>query len=76
MCIRDSSYAGYGQIVIIDHAGGFTSLVTGLARVTVRVGDSLVAGSPLGNAGRGKPLLGFELRRGGKPVNPLEPLGR
>ena len=70
------SYAGYGQIVIIDHAGGFTSLVTGLARVTVRVGDSLVAGSPLGNAGRGKPLLGFELRRGGKPVNPLEPLGR
>ena len=75
------AYAGYDRIVIIDHAGGFTSLVTGLARISVRVGDTLVAGAPLGNAGRGigksgGPVLGFELRRAGKPVNPLDLLAR
>jgi len=75
------AYAGYDRIVIIDHAGGFTSLVTGLARSAVRVGDTLMAGAPLGSAGRsgagqGKPVLTFELRRGGKPVNPLDLLAR
>ncbi|MDE2301459.1 MAG: peptidoglycan DD-metalloendopeptidase family protein [Sphingomonadales bacterium] len=68
-------YRGYGQIVIITHDAGWTSLVTGLAEVTVRVGDSLVAGAPLGVAGPGRPALGFELRHNGVPVNPLDHLG-
>jgi septal ring factor EnvC (AmiA/AmiB activator) len=68
------SYSGYGQIAIIDHAGGWTSLVTGLDRLSVRVGDRLVAGSPLGTAGAGKPVLTLELRKDGKPVNPLDQL--
>ena len=67
-------YQGYGRIVIIEHLGGWTSLVTGLARLDVAVGDMLVAGSPLGIAGAGEPRLTLELRRGGEPVNPLDHL--
>lgn len=67
-------YRGYGQIVIIEHPGGWTSLVTGLAQLDARVGQRLVAGSPLGVAGPGQTPVGLELRRGGEPVNPLEAL--
>lgn len=68
-------YRGYGQIVIVEHDGGWTSLVTGLARVDVQVGDRLVGGSPLGVAGAARPAVTLELRRDGEPVNPLEFLG-
>ncbi len=68
-------YRGYGQIVIIEHAGGWTSLVTGMARSDVRVGDDLVGGAPIGIAGPGRPSISVELRRGGEPVNPLEYAG-
>jgi murein hydrolase activator len=65
-------YKGYGSIVIIEHGGGWTSLVTGLTRLDTRVGEELVAGSPLGQAGPGRPVLTLELRRQGEAVNPLE----
>ncbi len=65
-------YRGYGRIVIIEHAGGWTSLVTGLARSDVAVGDELVGGAPIGVAGPGRPTVTLELRSGGQPVNPLE----
>ncbi|WP_246027366.1 murein hydrolase activator EnvC family protein [Novosphingobium umbonatum] len=68
------SYAGYGRIVIIDHPAGWTSLVTGLGSLSVRVGDALVAGSPLGMAPAGRPQIMLELRHDGAPVNPLDPL--
>jgi len=68
-------YQGYGQIVIIEHAGGWTSLVTGLIALDVRVGQQLVAGSPLGLAGPGRPVVSVELRRSGEPVNPLDLVG-
>jgi septal ring factor EnvC (AmiA/AmiB activator) len=69
-------YRGYGQIVIIEHGGGWTSLVTGLSSLGVEVGDRLVNGSPLGITGPGQPLVTLELRKDGKPVNPLDQLGR
>lgn len=65
-------YRGYGQIVILEHAGGWTSLVTGLARSDVNVGDELVGGAPIGVAGPGRPTITLELRRDGAPVNPLD----
>jgi murein hydrolase activator len=40
------------------------------------VGDRLVNGSPLGITGPGQPLVTLELRKDGKPVNPLDQLGR
>jgi septal ring factor EnvC (AmiA/AmiB activator) len=65
-------YRGYGSIIIIDHGNGWTSLVTGLAQVDTVVGRNVVAGSPLGLAGPGRPVVSLELRRDGKPVNPLD----
>jgi len=69
-------YRGYGNIVIIEHPGGWTSLVTGLARLDASVGEQLLGGSPLGIAGPGQPIVTIELRRDGVPVNPLEFVGR
>lgn len=68
-------YRGYGRIVILEHEGGWTSLVTGLARTDVQVGDELLGGAPLGIAPQRQPLISLELRRAGEPVNPLEYLG-
>lgn len=65
-------YRGYQNIVIIEHPGGWTSLVTGLARLDVTVGEELVAGSPIGTTGPGSPRVMVELRRDGTPVNPLQ----
>jgi murein hydrolase activator len=66
------AYRGFGRIVIIEHGGGWTSLVTGLERVDAAVGDSVIGGSPLGVADGGTAPVTIELRRGGKPVNPLQ----
>ncbi|MEL1251767.1 murein hydrolase activator EnvC family protein [Aurantiacibacter gilvus] len=63
-------YRGYGRIVIIEHPGGWTSLVTGLVRSDVEVGEAVVSGSPLGVAGPSDPSISLELRRDGEPVNP------
>ncbi|WP_022682066.1 murein hydrolase activator EnvC family protein [Sphingobium bisphenolivorans] len=70
-------YRGYGQIVIIDHGGGWTTLITGLLRLNAAVGDSVRQGDPLGSAGPGRPTITVELRRNGRPVNivPLVGLG-
>ena len=65
-------YRGYGLIVIIEHSGGWTSLVTGLSQLDCWAGEQLVAGGSLGQAGPGSPLLTLELRRQGSPVNPLD----
>lgn len=66
------AYRGFGRIVIIEHAGGWTSLVTGLAKVDVAVGDAVIGGSPLGLTGQRGTEVTFELRRDGTPVNPLQ----
>lgn len=68
------SYAGrfrrYGNIVILDHGGGWTSLIAGLDRVSVRVGDQLVQGTPLGRAPQGDAArITVELRRKDRPVD-------
>ena len=68
-------YRGYGRIVIIEHEGGWTSLITGLARSDVTVGEQLVAGAPLGIATQARPEITLELRRDGAPVNPLRFVG-
>lgn len=65
-------YRGYGSIVIIEHAEGWTSLVTGLAATQVLVGQQVVPGSPIGEAPRADPVIGLELRRDNRRVNPLD----
>lgn len=68
-------YRGYGRIVIVEHAGGWTSLITGLARVDVRVGQQLVGGAPIGVVPRSRPVVTLELRHGSDPVDPLPFVG-
>jgi len=66
-------FRGYGQILIIEHADGYHSLIAGLGRIDTDVGRSLATGEPIGNMGRlpdRNPTLYFELRRHGQPVNP------
>ena len=65
-------YRGYGLIVIIEHGGGWSSLVTGLSQLDCWAGEQLAPGGSLGRAGPGTPLLTLELRRQGTPVNPLD----
>ena len=67
-------YRGYGRIVIVEHANGWTSLVTGLGTLDVAVGQAVTAGSPLGLAPAQRGEVTLELRRGGEPVNPLDHL--
>lgn len=67
-------YAGrfrrYGNIVIVDHGGGWTSLIAGLDTMLVKVGDPLSQGSTIGRAPRrDAPRITIELRRQGRPVD-------
>jgi septal ring factor EnvC (AmiA/AmiB activator) len=67
------AYAGtfrsYGRIIIIDHGGGWTSLVTNMIALSARVGDRVEQGAPIGRAGIGRPRITVELRRAGQPVD-------
>jgi murein hydrolase activator len=62
-------YRGFGNIVIIDHGRGWTTLLTSLAALDVKVGDPVDQGSPIGRAGPDRPTITIELRRGGQPVD-------
>lgn len=62
-------YRGYGSIVILEHARGWTSLLTGLSATEVAVGQQVVAGSPLGRVAARDPRITIELRRDGVPVD-------
>jgi septal ring factor EnvC (AmiA/AmiB activator) len=59
----------YGSIVVIDHGDGWTSLITGLGPLSVRVGEQIVQGAPLGRAAGERPRVTVELRRRGRPVD-------
>jgi septal ring factor EnvC (AmiA/AmiB activator) len=58
------AFRGYGDIVIIDHGGGWTTVVTDLTGLTVRAGARVAQGAPLG---RVRDRVTVELRRQGRP---------
>ena len=61
-------FRSYGSVVILDHGGGWTSLVTNLAGIDVAVGQRVQRGALLGRArGGGEPVT-IELRHNGRPV--------
>lgn len=68
-------YRGYGKIVIIDHGGGWVSLLTGMIALSVGVGDTLDAGTPVGRAGSDDSRITVELRRAGRPVDIVAMIG-
>jgi septal ring factor EnvC (AmiA/AmiB activator) len=65
-------FKGYGLILILEHPGGYHSLLAGLGRVDGQVGQRVLAGEPVGVMASGAaPTLYFELRRAGQPINPM-----
>ena len=67
-------FRGYGQILIIEQTDGYHTILVGLSRIDGTVGQSVVAGEPIGIMGNpesGRPALYVELRRNGRPVNPV-----
>ncbi|MCD8497152.1 MAG: peptidoglycan DD-metalloendopeptidase family protein [Alphaproteobacteria bacterium] len=70
------AFKKYGNIVIIEHQGGYHSLIAGLEKIDTVVERNVSAGEPIGtlkNTGNdGKPSLYYELRLDGKPVNPAQ----
>lgn len=68
---------GYGELIIIKHDEVYLSAYGYNRSRHVKEGDVVTAGQPIGEMGRGpenKPLLHFEIRRKGKPINPTEKL--
>ena len=72
-------FRGYGPILIIEHGGGYHTLLAGLGRIDAEVGQWLKQGEPVGQMGPGtgdaSPKLYVELRRGGQPIDPAPWLG-
>lgn len=68
-------FMGYGNLVLIDHLDGYYSLYGHLAEMLVEVGQEISEGRILGRIGESGslsgPMLHFELRKNGKPVDPL-----
>jgi septal ring factor EnvC (AmiA/AmiB activator) len=58
----------YGNVVIIDHGRGWSSVITDLATLNVANGASVRRGALLGRTGAGSPQVTVELRRNGRPV--------
>lgn len=65
---------GYGKLVEIRHANGLTTRYAHLSGFAVAAGDKVSAGQhigAMGSTGRSTgPHLHFEVRQGGKPLNP------
>ena len=71
--VFEGPFRSYGQILIIEHRGGYHTVLAGLAHVDVVVGQWLKAGEPVGamiDTAQGHPQLYVELRRSGQPFDP------
>jgi len=63
-------FRGYGTIVILDHGGGWTSLIFGLGATPVSVGQRVAQGSPIGTTSQaGSPRVTVELRRRDRAID-------
>ncbi len=62
-------FRGYGDIVILDHGHGWTTMLAGLELVTAASGDLVRAGAPIGHMGSGNPRLTIELRHNGQATD-------
>ncbi|WCN08512.1 peptidoglycan DD-metalloendopeptidase family protein [Marinomonas mediterranea] len=72
-----SGLIGYGKLVIIKHNEIYLSAYAYNERILVKEQQSVRAGDSLaiiGGKGSEKPLLHFEVRKDGQPVNPLNVL--
>jgi len=74
------SYAGYmrgyGNVIILSHDGGYSTVYSHNSVNLVKKGQNIKKGSVIGKVGRTGNATGshlhFEVRLSGKPVNPLD----
>ena len=72
--VYTGQFEGYGNLVIIDHGGGYHSLYGNLSEILLKKGNIVVKGFEVGKISRSGnsdiPALYFEIRHKGKPVDP------
>jgi lipoprotein NlpD len=69
-----SGLRGYGNLVIVKHNDEFISAYAHNRQILVKQGQTVKRGQRIAEAGKTDtttPKLHFEIRRGGKPVDPL-----
>ncbi len=69
-----SGLIGYGKLVIVKHDSRLLSAYAHNERLRVGEGDEVKGGqhiADMGRSGKGRVMLHFEIRRDGKPVDPL-----
>jgi len=74
-----SGLRGYGQLVIVNHARGWLTAYGHNSAVLVAEGEQVRAGQRIATMGSGpnqQPMLYFEVRIEGTPVDPLSQLPR
>ena len=77
--IYAGDFEGFGLILIIEHGEGYHTLLAGLGRIGLQVGQRVLAGEPVGTmrarpsgvGGGESPELYVELRHNGDPIDPL-----
>jgi lipoprotein NlpD len=70
---------GYGNLIIVKHNDTYLSAYAHSLDVFVREGQTVKRGQKVATMGlneNGTPMLHFEIRRNGKPVNPISYLPR
>ena len=64
-------YRNFGHIVIIEHGGGWNSLITNMASLNVSEGQQIDQGSIVGTSKSSDNDILLELRRNGRPMDIL-----
>lgn len=75
-------YRGYGHLLIMNAGNGYHIVLAGMARLTVEIGQFVLAGEPIGQIGvssalpasdnlaTARPALYVEFRKDGSPIDP------
>jgi len=71
----NNAIRGYGNLLIIQHPGGMTSVYAHNSKLLAKEGQMVTKGqkvAEIGNTDSDQPKLHFEIRHQGKPLDPLK----